>query len=56
MNEEGTEAVSVTNASGTISAPLPEIPEPFYANRPFAFIIKEQSTGTILFMGKVTEL
>ena len=56
VNEEGTEAVSVTNASGTISAPLPEIPEPFYANRPFAFIIKEQSTGTILFMGKVTEL
>jgi len=26
----------------------------FYINRPFAFMIKEKSTGVILFMGKVT--
>ncbi|MEI3459953.1 MAG: serpin family protein [Bacteroides cellulosilyticus] len=25
-------------------------------NRPFAFMIKEKSTGAILFMGKITEL
>lgn len=55
VDEEGTEAAAVSKVSG-ITAPTPNVPEPFYVNRPFAFMIKEQSTGTILFMGKVTEL
>ncbi|WP_373718719.1 serpin family protein, partial [Bacteroides heparinolyticus] len=29
---------------------------PFHVNRPFVFLIKEKSTGVILFMGKVTKL
>lgn len=56
VDEKGTEAASVTVGSGMITAPGPQDPVDFYINRPFAFLIKEKSTGTILFMGKVTEL
>lgn len=54
VNEEGTEAAATTIiGSDTNIAPQNYN---FYVNRPFAFMIKEQSTGTILFMGKVTKL
>ena len=56
VNEEGTEAASVSKGDLKPSAPTPSVPEPFYVDRPFAFMIKEQSTDTILFMGKVTKL
>lgn len=54
VNEEGTEAAATTIVgNGDYAAgPNPN----FHVNRPFAFMIKEKSTGTILFMGKVTEL
>ena len=55
VNEEGTEAASITKITGDLAA-NPKVPEPFYVNRPFVFMIMEQSTGTILFMGKVTKL
>lgn len=54
VNEEGTEAATTTIiGSDTNIAPNNS---DFYVNRPFAFMIKEKSTGTILFMGKVTKL
>ena len=53
VNEEGTEAAVVTHGGNMSTAPEFYT---FYMNRPFAFLIKEESTGTILFMGKVTEL
>ena len=56
VDEKGTEATSVTIGSGMVTAPGPQDPVDFFINRPFAFLIKEKSTGTILFMGKVTEL
>lgn len=56
VNEEGTEAASVTKGGHLVTAITPTVPEPFYMNRPFAFMIKERSTGTVLFMGKVTKL
>jgi len=56
VNEEGTEAaavtvivVEVTSAGG--SAP----PVSFFANRPFLYLIKEKSTGAILFIGRMDE-
>ena len=52
VDEEGTEAAVVTVGGNMVTAP--EFNK-FYMNRPFAFLIKEKSTGTILFMGKVTE-
>jgi len=55
VNEKGTEAAAVTVVEvGVTSMPL-ENPV-FNANRPFIFIIREKSTGVILFMGKMGEV
>lgn len=56
VDEEGTEAAAVTVGGMLVTSPAPSAVRPFYVNRPFAFMIKEKSTGTILFMGKVTKL
>ena len=58
VDEEGTEAAAVTVGGMLDNAvmPSPKEPYPFHMNRPFAFFIKEKSTGTILFMGKITKL
>ena len=55
VDERGCEAAVTTVVSGMLGSPYAEEVE-FNMNRPFAFLIKEESTGTILFMGKVTEL
>ena len=51
LDEEGTEAAAVTSIEVAESAFEPEILE-FHANRPFLYIIFEQSTGVIFFMGQ----
>jgi serine protease inhibitor len=51
VNEEGTEAAAVTIIEIRNTA-MPEIPF-FNANKPFIFVIRESSTGVILFMGKM---
>ena len=55
LDEQGTEAAAVTVISGATSI-TPSAK--FYANRPFLYIISEQSTGAIFFigqyMGKIT--
>lgn len=56
VDEEGTEAAAVTAAFEFTSAgPDPNI-LPFNMNRPFAFVIREKDSNTILFMGKVRKL
>ena len=50
VDEEGTEASSVAGGSGAILSPGPA-QGCFYADRPFIFLIRERSTGTILFAG-----
>jgi len=51
VNEEGTEAAAATGVSvGTTSGPIP-----FAANHPFLFVIHDNVTGSILFMGRVTD-
>jgi serpin B len=53
VNEEGTEAAAATAAlMATMSVPLP--PPVFRADHPFVFLIRENSTGTILFLGRVS--
>jgi serpin B len=53
VNEEGTEAAAATAVViGTESA---TIPATFKADRPFAFYIRDQKTGTILFLGRITD-
>ena len=53
VNEKGTEAAAVT-ASGMIGgAAIDMTPKAvFHANRPFVYVIREASSGVILFVGK----
>lgn len=56
VDEEGTEAAAVTVGGMFETSAGPSTTIPFHVDRPFAFMIKEKSTGAILFMGKITEL
>ncbi len=49
VNEKGTEAAAVT----TTGIELTSLPPVFQINKPFVFIIRERSTNTVLFIGKV---
>ena len=55
VDEKGSEAAAVTvNEMLTTSGTLPSIKEAtFRADRPFMFAIQENSTGTVLFIGKI---
>ena len=53
LDEEGTEAAAVT-VIGMETTGMPPQPVPFHANRPFLYVISEQSTGTIFFIGQYT--
>lgn len=51
VTEDGTEAAAVTIIGvGTTSMPLDPV---FTVNKPFLFVIREKSTGVILFAGKM---
>jgi len=54
VNEEGTEAAAVTIVE-MIRESVHETPI-FRADKPFIFVIRENSTGAILFMGKMGEI
>ena len=59
VSEEGSEAAAVTIAGMLTSAigpsDPPEYPKAiFHANKPFVYVIREASTGIILFVGKFT--
>jgi len=51
LNEYGTEAAGVTSVEAVDDMEKPGI----RANRPFLFVIYEKETGTILFMGRVSD-
>ena len=54
VTEEGTEAAGIT----IIEMPTSGMQErkAFIANKPFIFLIREKTTGLILFMGKINEI
>ena len=57
LDEEGTEAaaVTVTGMTNTSVGEEPELPYAvFHADRSFLYVISEQSTGAIFFIGKYT--
>ena len=54
VNEEGTEA-AVSAMIGMAFGGEPEMPKLFRADHPFLFLIQENATGSILFMGRVTD-
>jgi serpin B len=55
VNEEGTEAAAATGVVMNMAAVREEGPVPvFRADHPFVFLIRDNNTGTVLFMGRVT--
>ena len=57
VNEEGSEAAAVTIAGVKFTSSMEpeEYPKAtFHANRPFVYVIREASSGVILFVGKFT--
>jgi serpin B len=53
VNEEGTEAAAATGIVIGVTSVRPE-PKVFRADHPFVFFIRHNPTGSILFMGRVT--
>ena len=55
LDEEGTEAAAVT-VIGVVMASIGSAPQyvTFHANHPFLYVISEQQTGAVLFIGQYT--
>ena len=54
VNEEGTEAAAATAVVMAVRS-IPEPPPVFRADHPFVFVIRVNSTGSILFLGRVSD-
>ena len=54
VDENGTKAAAVSYAEGSYTANMPTGPIKF--DHPFVYAIRENTTGTILFIGKVGQL
>jgi serpin B len=52
VNEDGTEAAAVTTIGIELTS-VGDEPEPIIVNKPFIFAIREQTTNSLLFIGKV---
>jgi serpin B len=56
VNEEGTEAAAATGVViAPTAAPVPRQPKYFRADRPFLYLIRDHQTGSVLFLGRLTE-
>jgi serpin B len=56
VNEEGTEAAAATGVVVLrAAAPAPREPVVFRADRPFLFLIRDVTHGTVLFLGRLTD-
>ena len=57
VDEEGTEAAAVTVVAMAVASAISPAPPPFklVADRPFFFVIRDDSTGTLLFAGVLRE-
>ncbi len=55
VNEEGTEAAAVTGVTVGATSVMVDTPYEMNVDRPFFYAIRDNSSGTILFMGEVLE-
>ena len=56
VNEQGTEAAAATGvAIGVTSAPVRDEPVVFRADHPFVFLIRDNRSGSILFLGRLID-
>lgn len=55
VNEEGSEAAAATAIVMQSRAMMPNRPPVFLADHPFLFLIREKRTGSILFMGRLSQ-
>jgi serpin B len=56
VNEQGTEAAAATAVLiETTAAPIPQEPVDFTADHPFVFLLRDNRTGAILFLGRVVD-
>ena len=53
VNEEGTEAAAATGVAVKAVAAIPAEPVVFRADHPFVFLIRDNRTGSILFLGRL---
>ena len=54
VNEKGTEAAAVTNIGIRLSS-FQITTQKFVVNRPYLFMIRDDRSGSILFMGKILD-
>jgi serpin B len=54
LDEDGTEAAAITWIETETGSDNEPVTYEFHANRPFLYVISEQSTGVILFIGQFT--
>jgi serpin B len=55
VNEEGTEAAAATAVAVEVTSISMDEPPEFRADRPFLFIIRENKTGSVLFIGRLAD-
>ena len=51
VDEEGTTAAAVTSVTGPATTTI--TPDPININRPFMYLLRDRTTGTLLFTGRV---
>jgi serpin B len=56
IDETGAEAAAATAIMLSPTAAMPQgPPKVFHADRPFAFVLRDTSTGLVLFVGRVED-